>query len=88
MKRIIEFITFVNLPIRKKFIVFGLGVLFWLLILFSVSVSTLAVIRHKSNNIVHELIPRDKTTQKIMRDLQYTAVGGSEIARSLILVLS
>ncbi len=80
-KRFVEFIMFVNLPIRKKFLIFSLGVLFWFLLLFAVSVSTLAVIRYKSGNIVHQLIPRDKTAQKIVRNLQAVATDASDMAR-------
>lgn len=80
-KLIIEFVTFVNLPIKRKFLVFSLGVFFWFFVLFAVSVSTLVVIRYKSNTIVHDLIPRDKTTQKIARDLLLVGRAASDMMR-------
>lgn len=81
-RRVIDFITFVDLPIRKKFLVFFLGVLFWFLVLFTVSISTLTVIRGKSGAIVHQLIPQDRTAQTIVTTLQQVTYDSSELART------
>jgi len=82
IKGVIDFLTFTNLPIRKKFIVFALGVLFWFLVLFFVSTATLVVIRHKSNLIVHQLIPHDRTIHAIVGNLKDAVIDASTMARA------
>ncbi len=77
--RFVKFITFIDLPIRSKFILFSLGVLFWFLVLFTMSLATLIDINTKSSRIVESLIPQDRIAQKTMRKLQSLQIDANEI---------
>ncbi len=79
ISRIIDFITFVGLPIRKKFLLFSIGVLFWFLVIFVMSVATLYDINRRSTNIVDSIIPHDRIAQKTTRKLQSLHVDAVEI---------
>ncbi len=82
LTRIINFITFVDLPIRKKFILFAIGVLFWFLTMFVISISTLMYIHTKSASIVNEAVPHDRIAQKITRKLLYLTIDSEIIGHS------
>ncbi len=69
-KKFIHFITFVDLPIRNKFILFSLGVLFWFVIMYVVSIAANLTINNKTDTMFKLVIPHDRTTQKIARKLQ------------------
>ncbi|MBI5740511.1 MAG: hypothetical protein HZA16_07295, partial [Nitrospirae bacterium] len=45
LKKIINFITFVNQPIRKKFALFSLGVFFWFIVIFLISITSYLNVR-------------------------------------------
>lgn len=79
LKRIINFITFVDLPIKKKFGLFAVGVLVWFLIMFLISIATLVDINSKSNRIVNDVIPHDKVAMKIIRKLQSLSIDATEL---------
>ncbi len=79
ISRIIDFITFVGLPIRKKFLLFSIGVLFWFLAIFVMSEATLYDINRRSTNIVDSIVPQDRIAQKTTRKLQSLHVDAVEI---------
>jgi hypothetical protein len=78
-KKCIKLITFVDLPISRKFFLFSLGVAFWFLVMFIVSLATNMSINEKTNKIINHVMPYDRTTQKITRKLQSLSVDASEI---------
>jgi hypothetical protein len=78
-KKFIKLITFVDLPISRKFFLFSIGVAFWFLIMFVVSIATNMSINAKTNKIINHVMPYDRTTQKITRKLQSLSVDASEI---------
>ncbi|UCF87356.1 MAG: HAMP domain-containing protein, partial [Nitrospiraceae bacterium] len=78
-KKFIKIITFVDLPISKKFFLFSIGVAFWFLVMFIVSIATNISINAKTNKIINHVMPYDRTTQKITRKLQSLSVDASEI---------
>ena len=80
-KRIADYITFINHPIRKKFVLFALGVVFWFAVMYAVSVSTLIYINGKSDAIVNDLIPHDRTAQKIIRKLHKVSSDADAMMR-------
>ena len=67
--KLIRFITFVDLPIKKKFVLFSLGVLFWFVVMFTISIGASVDINNKTETIVDHIIPLDRTIQKITRKL-------------------
>ncbi len=79
-KKFIRIITFVDLPIRKKFMLFSIGVLFWFIVMFVISISANLDIDKKTNMIVKNIVPVDRTVQKITRKLQSLSIDAVEIA--------
>jgi diguanylate cyclase (GGDEF)-like protein len=70
IKRIINFLMFVDLPIRKKFLLFSLGVFIWFAVMYVMSIATLIDIHSKTTRIVSYDIPHDRIATKITRKLQ------------------
>ncbi len=68
--RFIKAITFVDLPIRKKFKIFSGGVLFWFVALFLIAAGTLLSINSKSALIVGTLLPQGRVVQTIDTELR------------------
>jgi len=81
-KKFIRIITFVDLPIRKKFLLFSLSVLFWFLVMFAISIKSNIIIENDTNTIVKHIVPVDRTIQKITRKLQGLKINASEIAHA------
>jgi diguanylate cyclase (GGDEF)-like protein len=63
--KFIKFITFVNLPIKKKFLLFGLGTFFWFAVIGTVSVSVLTFIHYRYSQISNTTIPYMQAIQII-----------------------
>jgi two-component system, cell cycle response regulator len=80
--RFINFITFVDLPIKKKFRLFSVGVLFWFVMLFIVTMAALLMVDSKTDNIVKTLIPQDRLAQKIARNIQSLNLDALELAKT------
>src|SRR5512138_1600845 len=80
--RFINFITFVDLPIKKKFRLFSVGVLFWFVMLFAVTMAALITVDQKTDNIVRNLIPQDRLAQKIARNIQSLNLDALELSRT------
>ncbi len=57
LKKVIRFITFTDLPIRKKFILFAFGVLFWFVMLTGASFHALIDVNVKTTQLVNTLLP-------------------------------
>ncbi|MBI4826236.1 MAG: diguanylate cyclase [Nitrospirae bacterium] len=79
MKKFVKFITFVNMPIREKFVFFFVGVLFWFMVMFGISIVTSKIINLKTDKIVNHLIPHERVAQKILRKLQELSTDATEI---------
>jgi two-component system, cell cycle response regulator len=68
-RRFIRIITFIDLPINRKFTLFSLGVIFWLLALATVAVVTLLRVDATYSRILRETIPHELAAQKIAAEL-------------------
>ena len=68
-RQFIRIITFIDLPINRKFTLFSLGVIFWLLALASVAVITLVRVDATYSRILRETIPHEMAAQKIAAEL-------------------
>jgi diguanylate cyclase (GGDEF)-like protein len=79
LKRFIKLIAFVDLPINKKFILFSIGVVFWFVVMFVVTIATNIDINRNTTNIVKNIMPYDRVTQKITRKLQSLSIDVTEI---------
>jgi HAMP domain-containing protein len=79
IKRIINFLMFVDLPIRKKFLLFSLGVFIWFAVMYVMSIATLVDIHSKTTRIVSYDIPHDRIATKITRKLQNIMIDSTAI---------
>jgi len=71
--KFIKFITFINLPIKKKFLLFGLGTFFWFSVIGTVSVSVLTFIHYRYSQISNTTIPYMQAIQIIAPKLDNIA---------------
>lgn len=69
-KKFINIITFVDIPISSKFLLFSLGVLFWFVTMFIMNIATDIDVNNKTDRIVNYVVPHDRVAQKITRKLQ------------------
>jgi len=79
LKKFINFITFVDLPIKKKFMLFSFGVMFWFMVMYGVSITTDLSINKITEETLINLINIDKTNHVIIRKLQGLSIDASEL---------
>lgn len=80
--RLVRLITFIDLPIKKKFRLFGFGVLFWFMVMAGLTVVGMWGISVRYDQIVNHAVPQDKVVQKIIRNLQAMTIDASNILKS------
>ena len=68
-QRFVQFITFVNLPIRQKFLLFELGTFFWFMLIGSVAVASLSFIHYRYSQITQTTLPYMKVVFTIQPEL-------------------
>lgn len=62
---------------------FALGVLFWFVVMYVISIATIVDINSSSTQIVNNIIPQDRIAQKITRKIQSLNIDSSEISDAL-----
>ena len=80
--RLMRMITFVDLPIKKKFRLFSIGVLFWFLVMATLTVVGMVGINQRYDKIVNHSVPQDKVVQKIIRNLQAMTIDASNMLKA------
>lgn len=78
-RKIIDFVTFKNLPIKKKFILFSVGSLFWIVVIGSIGIISLFEINAKFKHITDVIIPQEKTANIILRKLRGASISAHKI---------
>lgn len=78
-KKTIDLLTFKDLPIRKKFILFSAGSLFWVVVIASIGLISLFEMNAKSKLMVDVIVPQEKTTNIILRKLRGTSISAHKI---------
>ena len=79
MRKLFDYLTFKNWPLKQKFVLFSAGVMVWFLAIFAISMAALVSLYGRSDRIVNYLVPFDRTSQKIIRKLQNLDIGGREL---------
>jgi diguanylate cyclase (GGDEF)-like protein len=69
-KRFINLITFINLPIRQKFTLFGVGILFWFLVVGFLAVAALSFVHFRYSQISSVVIPYMNAVHQIGPKMQ------------------
>lgn len=77
-----EYVTFVRQPLKKKFTLFSAGVLFWILVISSISISALVCLGRESGGTLQYFIPQDRAAQLIIMDIQDLRVDGYRLERA------
>ena len=65
-RRLIRFLTFVDLPIRKKFLLFWGGTAFWFLVMAVVTLVSLARMHTNYQSMVFESVPQERALQSLL----------------------
>lgn len=68
-ERFVQFITFINLPIRKKFLLFEVGTFFWFALVGILCVSSLSFIHYRYTQITQTTLPYTKVIYAISSEL-------------------
>lgn len=82
LKKFIRLVTFIDLPIKKKFTLFGVGVLFWFGVVAAVAIAALFAINFKYNWVITNAVPQGRMVQKVIRNLQDLSESSSRILQS------
>jgi two-component system cell cycle response regulator len=69
-RKIANFLTFIDLSVRKKFLLFSIGALFWLVITAGIGFVTMFDMNAKSNEMVNKIWPQEKTANIVIRKLR------------------
>ncbi len=80
--RLMRLLTFIDLPIKKKFRLFSVGVLFWFLVMASLTIIGMASISIRYDKIINNAVPQDKVVQKVIRNLQAMNIDASGILKA------
>ena len=80
--RLMRLITFVDLPIRQKFRLFSFGVLFWFLVMATLTVVGMVGINMRYDKIINHAVPQDKVVQKVIRNLQAMTIDASNMLKA------
>lgn len=81
LKKLINLLTFTDLPVGKKFLLFSLGSLFWLAVISAIGLITMFDMSAKSKLMVDIIGPQEKTANIVVRKLR----GASISAHKMIL---
>lgn len=76
-----NFITFIDLPIREKFLLFAIGVLFWFVAMFTVIQVAMHDLKTRSDTIVTRVVPQERAAQVIVSHLQKVIIDCTDLVR-------
>lgn len=79
LKKLINFLTFTDLPVRKKFLLFSLGSLFWLAVISAIGLITMFDMSAKSDLMVDIIWPQEKTANIVVRKLRGASISAQKI---------
>lgn len=77
--RILNFVTFADLAIRKKFILFSAGTLFWIVVTSAIGFIMLFYLNEESGKLVDIVEPHQKVLNGVVRKLSFASIGVHEI---------
>lgn len=80
LRKIGNIITFKDIALKKKFLLFSAGSLFWLIVISTISIIFMFHISAKSKWMVDSIIPKERTTNIIIRKLRGASISAHKIA--------
>lgn len=81
IKNFTNIITFIDIPIREKFLLFAIGVLFWFVAMFTVIQVAMHDLREKSDTIVTRIVPQERAAQMIVSHLQKVIIDCTDLVK-------
>ena len=89
LRRFLRLLTFVDLPIKQKFLLLAIGTLFWFGSMAVVTVFALTAIQYKYHLVSEQIMPHDLAAREVLshlqnldRDLQI--IGHGELSADLL----
>lgn len=89
LRRILRLLTFVDLPIKQKFLLLTVGTLFWFGSMVIVTVFALTAIQYKYHQVAEQIMPHEQASREVLahlqnldRDLQI--IGHGELSTDLL----
>lgn len=79
LKKLINLLTFTDLPVGKKFLLFSLGSLFWLAVISAIGLITMFDMSAKSELMVDIIWPQEKTANIVVRKLRGASISAHKI---------
>ncbi|MBI5212559.1 MAG: diguanylate cyclase [Nitrospirae bacterium] len=70
IKKLLSALTFTDLPIRNKFILFSSGALFWLIVIAAIGLVSLFDMNAKSKKMVDVIVSQERTANIVIRKLR------------------
>lgn len=70
LRRFLRLLTFVDLPIRQKFLLLAIGTLFWFGSMAVVTVFALTAIQYKYHQVSEQIMPHDLAAREVLSHLQ------------------
>ena len=93
VRRLLGLLTFVDLPIKRKFLLLTAGTLFWFASMAVVTVLALTAIQYKYHQVSEQIMPHQQAAHEVLgqlqnldRDLQF--MGQTDIGLDLLAVQS
>ena len=93
VRRLLGLLTFVDLPIKKKFLLLTAGTLFWFGSMAVVTVLALTAIQYKYHQVSEQIMPHQQAAHEVLghlqnidRDLQF--LGQTDMGADLLAVQS
>ncbi|OGW21112.1 MAG: hypothetical protein A2Z82_00645 [Nitrospirae bacterium GWA2_46_11] len=79
LKKLINALTFTDLPIRNKFILFSSGAMFWLVVIAAIGLVSLFEMNAKSKRMADIIVPQEKTSNIVIRKLRGASISVHKI---------
>ena len=93
LRRFLRLLTFVDLPIKQKFLLLAIGTLFWFGSMAIVTVFALTAIQYKYHQVAEQIMPHEQASREVLahlqnidRDLQF--IGPTDTGADLLAVQS
>jgi len=80
LKKLINLITFTDLPVRQKFLLFSTGAIFWLGVVSVIGLITTHDVSKKAKEMVEVITPQEKTGNILIRKLRGASISAHKIA--------
>jgi diguanylate cyclase (GGDEF)-like protein len=81
-ERLINFVTFTDLPMRKKFLLFSIGTLFWLVVISAIGFITLFSLNRDVEKLVDVVGPHEKALNSVVRKIRGATISAYKIAHN------